>query len=58
LRDFNKDLEQAARLNAISDITRAARAGGILKDADDRARLQVSNLFKQLGFEKVEFADP
>ena len=57
LRDFNKDLEQTARLNAISDITRAARAGGILKDADDRARLQVSNLFKQLGFEKVEFAD-
>lgn len=56
-RDFNKDLEQTARLNAISDITRAARAGGILQDADDRARLQVSNLFKQLGFEKVEFAD-
>ena len=57
LRDFNKDLEQTARLNAIGDITRAARAGGILKDADERARVQVSNLFKQLGFEKVEFLD-
>jgi len=57
LRDFNKDLEQTARQNAISDISRAARTGGILKDADDRARLQVANLFKQLGFEKVEFRE-
>jgi uncharacterized protein DUF4230 len=57
LRSFDKDLEQTARQNAVDDIRRAARTGGILKDADERARAQVRNLFKQLGFEKVEFRD-
>jgi hypothetical protein len=54
LRDFNKDLEQTARLNAVDDIRRAARTSGILKDADDRARAQLKYLFSQMGFE-VEF---
>lgn len=54
LRDFNKDLEQTARLNAIEDIRRAARSSGILKDADDRARAQLKYFFQQLGFD-VEF---
>lgn len=54
LRDFNKDLEQTARLNAVEDIRRAARTSGILKDADDRARAQLKYFFQQLGFE-VEF---
>jgi hypothetical protein len=54
LRDFNKDLEQNARQSAVEDIQRAARTSGILKDADDRARAQLSLLFQQLGFE-VEF---
>jgi hypothetical protein len=54
LRDFNKDLEQMARLNAVEDIRRAARTSGILKDADDRARQQLKYFFSQLGFE-VEF---
>jgi hypothetical protein len=53
-RDFNKDLEQAARLNAVEDIRRAARTSGILKDADDRARAQLKYFFSQMGFE-VEF---
>ena len=53
-RDFNKDLEQTARLNAVEDIRRAARTSGILKDADDRARAQLKYFFSQLGFE-VEF---
>jgi hypothetical protein len=57
LRTFDKDLEQTARQNAVDDIRRAARTGGILKDADDRARAQVAALFKQMGFEKVEFRD-
>ena len=57
LRAFDKDLEQTARQNAVDDIRRAARTGGILKDADERARAQVTNLFKQLGFEKVEFRE-
>src|SRR5882724_1942509 len=54
LRDFNKDLEQTARLNAVEDIRRAARSSGILKDADDRARAQLKYFFQQLEFE-VEF---
>lgn len=55
LRLFDKDLEQAARQNALEDIRRAARASGILKDAEERARDQVKILFLQLGFEKMEF---
>jgi hypothetical protein len=55
LRSFDKDLEQTARQNAIEDIRRAALNGGILKDADTRARAQLTNLFRQLGFEQVEF---
>jgi Protein of unknown function (DUF4230) len=55
LRMFDKDLEQTARQNAVDDIRRAARSGGILKDADKRARVQLENLFRQLGFEEVEF---
>jgi hypothetical protein len=53
-RDFNKDLEQTARLNAVEDIRRAARTSGILKDADERARAQLKYFFSQMGFE-VEF---
>lgn len=58
LRDFNKDLEQSAREQACMDINRAAREGGILKDADERARTQLTNLFHQLGFEEVQFRAP
>src|SRR5712671_4853409 len=55
-KDFdNKDLEQTARQQAVEDISRAARNSGILKDADERARAQLTHLFLQLGFEKVEF---
>lgn len=56
LRAFDKDLEQSVRQNAVADINRAARNGGILKDAETRARAQLTNLFRQMGFEKVEFA--
>jgi hypothetical protein len=54
LRSFDKDLEQTTRQYAVDDIQRAARLNGILKDAEERARLQLTNLFYQLGFEKVE----
>src|SRR5437762_2487316 len=56
LRSFNKDLEQTARQNAIDDIRRAARSSGILKDAEERARAQLTHLCRQLGFEDVEFS--
>jgi len=52
----NRDLEQTARQQAVEDISRAARNSGILKDADERARAQLTHLFLQLGFEKVEFS--
>ena len=55
LRLFDKDLEQNIRQNAVDDIRRAARLGGILKDADDRAQAQLAGLFLQLGFAKVDF---
>ena len=55
LRTFDKDLEQNIRRDAVEDIRRAAGRGGILKDADERARTQLKNFFKQLGFEQVEF---
>jgi len=55
LRSFDKDLEQTARQNAVDDIRRAARTGGILKDAQDRAEAQLRNLFHEMGFEEVEF---
>ncbi len=55
LRGFDKDLEQTARQNATDDIGRAARVGGIGKDADQRARDQLKRLFLQMGFAEVEF---
>jgi hypothetical protein len=58
LRSFNKNLEQNARAQAVLDINRAAREGGILKDADDGARAQLTGLFHQMGFETVEFRSP
>jgi hypothetical protein len=51
----DKDLEQTVRQNAVDGIRRAARVGGILKEADERARLQLGNLLLRLGFEKVDF---
>jgi hypothetical protein len=57
-RRFDKDLEQDAREQAVADIMRAARDGGILKDAEDKAKSQFSNLLHLLGFEDVEFVAP
>jgi hypothetical protein len=55
LRAFDKDLEQTARQNAVDDIRRAARIGGIQKDAEDRAQTQLRSVLHQLGYEEVEF---
>ena len=57
LRQFDKDLEQNARRQAVDDIRRAARESGILKDARERAHLQLEVLFRQLGFEEVSFSN-
>lgn len=55
LRAFDKDLEQSARQAAVDDIARAARRGGILEDADKRARAELESLLKRAGFAVVEF---
>jgi len=55
LRMFDKDLEQAARQNAVDDIARAARKGGILDEADKRGRTELEIFLKRAGFESVEF---
>ena len=54
LRVFDKNLEQAARQNAVDDIQRAARTDGILQDAMERAQLQLRLLLREMGFEEVE----
>lgn len=55
LRTFDKDLEQTARQNAVDDIARAARKGGILDDANQRAHSELDAFFKRAGFETVVF---
>jgi hypothetical protein len=55
MRVFDKDLEQNARRQAVDELRLAARENGILKDADERARAQLTNLLHQMGFADVEF---
>jgi hypothetical protein len=57
LRDFDKDLETAARQDAVDDIRRAARLDGILNDANERAHLELALFLHQAGFDQVEFVD-
>ena len=54
LRAFDKDLEQNARRQAIDDIRRGAFQSGIIQDANERARQQLINLFRQLGYAEVD----
>jgi hypothetical protein len=55
LRAFDKDMEQTVRRNATDDIRRAVRVGGIGNDAELRARNLMGQLFKQLGFDEIQF---
>ena len=57
LRAFDKTLEQNARRQAVDDIRRAARHNGIYEEAEERAKVQLTNLFRQLGLEvEMQFA--
>jgi hypothetical protein len=58
LRRFDKDLQQSARVQGLDEIRRAARNSGILDDASDRARQQLTFMFHQLGFQEIEFEKP
>ncbi len=55
LRSFDKDLEQNVRKTAVEDMRASAARGGILHDADERARTQLAGFFKLMGFDRVEF---
>lgn len=57
LRDYDKDLEQTARQNAVEDIRRAARIDGILEEAGSRARLELAAFLSKAGYQHVEFVD-
>ncbi len=55
MRVFDKDLEQNARREAVEDLRRAALQNGILKDAEERGKAQLANLFYELGFTQAQF---
>lgn len=54
MREFDKNLEQDARRQAVDQIRLAVRDSGILKDAEERARIQISGLLLRGGFTDVE----
>ena len=58
LRSFDKDLEQNVRRTAVEDMRQSAGRGGILRDANERARTQLASFFQLMGFERVEFNLP
>jgi hypothetical protein len=58
LRSFDKDLEQNIRRTAVEDMRQSAGRGGILRDANQRARMELASFFQALGFERVEINIP
>ena len=54
LREFDQQMEQDARRQAVDQIKVAVRDSGILKDAEERARIQISGLLLRGGFSEVE----
>lgn len=57
MRSFDKDLETTARQAAVDDIRRSARNAGILRDADERARLELAVFLNRAGYDQVEFTE-
>ena len=54
LRQFDQQMEQEARRQALESIRKAARAAGILRDAEERTRLQLNALGAAAGFRAVD----
>ncbi|HEX3719708.1 MAG TPA: DUF4230 domain-containing protein [Verrucomicrobiae bacterium] len=54
LRVFDKDLEQNARRQAVEELRLAALKNGILTDASERAKSQLTILLYQVGFTDVD----
>lgn len=57
LRSFDKELEQSARQQARGEIMAAARDLGITTEATERARLELSNFLRGLGFTEIEIRE-
>jgi hypothetical protein len=55
LRQFDKDLEQDARQQAVLDIRAAAIQNGILNDATERAKLELAVFLHEAGYQEVDF---
>ena len=53
LREFDQQMEQDARRQAVEEIRKAARASGILRDAEERTRLQLTALARTAGFTEI-----
>ena len=53
-RLFDKDLEQSARQRAVDELRLAASQNGILNDATERGKSQLTILLYQLGFTDIE----
>jgi hypothetical protein len=56
LRVFDKDLEENARREAVEELRLAALQNGILNDASERARAQLTRLLYQVGFADVDLS--
>lgn len=53
LRTFDQQMEQDARRQAVDALRKSARAAGILKDAEDRTRLQLTAMARTAGFDEI-----
>ena len=53
-RSFDKGLEQKVRQYALAEVSRGARQNGIEREANERARVQLTNFLKAIGFTEVE----
>lgn len=54
-RSFDRNLEQQARQYAWSEMHKAARQGGIEREAEARAKEQLERLLRSMGYSEVEF---
>lgn len=53
LRALDRNLEQEARRQAVDEIRRAAKYGGIVDEADRRARTQLQQFFTPMGLKVI-----
>jgi Protein of unknown function (DUF4230) len=53
LRTFDQQMEQDARRQAVEALRKSARAAGILRDAEERTRLQLTAMARTAGFDEI-----